>query len=162
MYFVYFSANALANKTKGGGYESEDVYQNIELVFLDIHNIHVMRSSLGKLKGIYIACGNYDGFSNRIINLRELKCMDYISCTLADICYPTIDDSKWLSNVEETRWLEHIKCIISGAVRIVDKVENNKTSVLVHCSDGWDRTSQVCTIQDSHFIILSNFNNDFT
>lgn len=33
--------------------------------------------------------------------------------------------------------------ILSGAVRIADKVENNKTSVLVHCSDGWDRTAQV-------------------
>ena len=46
-----FSANAIANKAKGGGYESEDAYQNAELVFLDIHNIHVMRESLRKLKG---------------------------------------------------------------------------------------------------------------
>ncbi|XP_039287776.1 myotubularin-related protein 2 [Nilaparvata lugens] len=44
------SANAIANKAKGGGYESEDAYQNAELVFLDIHNIHVMRESLRKLK----------------------------------------------------------------------------------------------------------------
>lgn len=41
----------MANKAKGGGYESEDIYQNIELIFLDIHNIHVMRESLRKLKG---------------------------------------------------------------------------------------------------------------
>ena len=33
--------------------------------------------------------------------------------------------------------------ILAGAVRIADKVESNKTSVLVHCSDGWDRTAQV-------------------
>jgi len=46
------SANAYANKAKGGGYESEDAYQNAELVFLDIHNIHVMRESLRKLQGI--------------------------------------------------------------------------------------------------------------
>lgn len=45
------SANAIANKAKGGGYESEDAYQNAELVFLDIHNIHVMRESLRKLRG---------------------------------------------------------------------------------------------------------------
>lgn len=31
------SVNAVANKAKGGGYESEDAYQNAELVFLDIH-----------------------------------------------------------------------------------------------------------------------------
>lgn len=43
--------NAVANKAKGGGYENEDAYQNAELVFLDIHNIHVMRESLRKLKG---------------------------------------------------------------------------------------------------------------
>ncbi len=40
--------------------------------------------------------------------------------------------------------------VLSGAVRIADKVESNKTSVLVHCSDGWDRTAQVgrvmCTV----------------
>lgn len=35
---------------KGGGVESEDAYQNAELVFLDIHNIHVMRESLRKVK----------------------------------------------------------------------------------------------------------------
>ena len=33
--------------------------------------------------------------------------------------------------------------ILAGAVRVADKVENHKTSVLVHCSDGWDRTAQV-------------------
>ena len=49
--FSFCSANAIANKAKGGGYESEDAYQNAELVFLDIHNIHVMRESLRKLKG---------------------------------------------------------------------------------------------------------------
>lgn len=67
----------------------------------------------------------------------------HICLNFVEECYPNIDDNKWLSAIEATKWLEHIKCIISGAVRIVDKVENNKTSVLVHCSDGWDRTAQV-------------------
>ena len=30
-------------QAKGGGYEHEDNYQNAEVIFLDIHNIHVMR-----------------------------------------------------------------------------------------------------------------------
>ena len=41
--------NAVANMAKGGGYESEDSYQNAEFVFLDIHNIHKMRESLRKV-----------------------------------------------------------------------------------------------------------------
>ncbi|RVE60243.1 hypothetical protein OJAV_G00179010 [Oryzias javanicus] len=45
------SVNAVANKATGGGYEGDE-YQNAELVFLDIQNIHVMRESLKKLKDI--------------------------------------------------------------------------------------------------------------
>ncbi|XP_031175992.1 myotubularin-related protein 2 isoform X2 [Sander lucioperca] len=107
------SVNAAANKMKGGGFESEDAYQNAELVFLDIHNIHVMRESLRKLK---------------------------------DVVYPNIEDSHWLSNLESTHWLEHIKLIMAGALRIADKVESGKTSVVVHCSDGWDRTAQLTSL----------------
>ncbi|XP_064607720.1 myotubularin-related protein 2-like isoform X2 [Liolophura sinensis] len=105
--------NALANKAKGGGYEREDVYQSAVVDFLDIHNIHVMRESLRKLK---------------------------------DVCFPSIDDTHWYSNLEATHWLDHIKQILAGAVKIADKVESNKTSVLVHCSDGWDRTSQLTAL----------------
>lgn len=70
-------------------YEAEDAYQNVEVIFLDIHNIHVMRESLRKLK---------------------------------EICFPANDDQKWLSAVDSTLWLKHVKCILAGAVRIVDKV----------------------------------------
>lgn len=141
---------------KGGGYESEDSYQNAELFFLDIHNIHVMRESLRKLK---------------------------------DVVYPNIEDSIWLSNLESTHWLEHIKVrneergtrneggetpdslhsprlmvfqlILAGALRIADKVESGKTSVVVHCSDGWDRTAQLTSLAmlmlDSYYRTIRGF-----
>ncbi|XP_050081944.1 myotubularin-related protein 2 [Anopheles aquasalis] len=122
------SANAIANKAKGGGYESEDAYKNVELTFLDIHNIHVMRESLRKLK---------------------------------EICFPANDDHKWLSAVESTLWLKHIKCILGGAVRIVDRIENMRMSVVVHCSDGWDRTSQLTALSmlllDPYYRTLKGF-----
>ncbi|KAI1903163.1 hypothetical protein AGOR_G00024380 [Albula goreensis] len=122
------SVNAAANKMKGGGYESEDAYQNAELVFLDIHNIHVMRESLRKLK---------------------------------EVVYPNIEESHWLSNLESTHWLEHIKLILAGALRIADKVESGKTSVVVHCSDGWDRTAQLTSLAmlmlDGHYRTIRGF-----
>ena len=46
--------NAEATRLKGGGYESEDNYQNLEFVFLDIENIHVMRESYKKVQSIKI------------------------------------------------------------------------------------------------------------
>uniref|UniRef100_A0A8C9VM26 Phosphatidylinositol-3,5-bisphosphate 3-phosphatase MTMR2 n=1 Tax=Scleropages formosus TaxID=113540 RepID=A0A8C9VM26_SCLFO len=122
------SVNAVANKMKGGGFESEDAYQNAELVFLDIHNIHVMRESLRKLK---------------------------------EVVYPNIEESHWLSNLESTHWLEHIKLILAGALRIADKVESGKTSVVVHCSDGWDRTAQLTSLAmlmlDGYYRTLRGF-----
>lgn len=80
--------------TNDFSYESEDAYQNAELVFLDIHNIHVMRESLRKLK---------------------------------ELCFPNIDETRWLSGIEQTYWLKHIKCILAGAARIVDKVLHSLT-----------------------------------
>ncbi|PRP78418.1 myotubularin-related protein 2 [Planoprotostelium fungivorum] len=48
----------------------------------------------------------------------------------------------WLSELESSHWLDHIQLILDGALHIVDDIEK-KTSVLVHCSDGWDRTAQL-------------------
>ncbi|EGW12792.1 Myotubularin-related protein 1 [Cricetulus griseus] len=116
------------NKAKGGGYESESAYPNAELVFLEIHNIHVMRESLRKLK---------------------------------EIVYPSIDESRWLSNVDGTHWLEYIRVLLAGAVRIADKIESGKTSVVIHCSDGWDRTSQLTSLAmlmlDSYYRSIKGF-----
>ena len=36
--------------------------------------------------------------------------------------------------------------VLAGAVRIADRIESQKTSVIVHCSDGWDRTSQLTAL----------------
>uniref|UniRef100_A0A8C2UIQ2 Myotubularin n=1 Tax=Chinchilla lanigera TaxID=34839 RepID=A0A8C2UIQ2_CHILA len=107
------SVNAVANKATGGGYESDDAYHNAELSFLDIHNIHVMRESLKKVK---------------------------------DIVYPNVEESHWLSSLESTHWLEHIKLVLTGAIQVADKVSSGKSSVLVHCSDGWDRTAQLTSL----------------
>lgn len=40
----------------------------------------------------------------------------------------------------DTRWLKHILRILSGASRVAEILHEQNASVLVHCSDGWDRT----------------------
>ncbi len=81
---------------------------------------------------------------------------------LKELCFPAIgDEQHWYSNLESTHWLEHIRSILSGTLRIVDKIENNKTSVVVHCSDGWDRTAQLTSLSmillDPYFRTLKGF-----
>nr|XP_030702809.1 myotubularin isoform X4 [Globicephala melas] len=122
------NVNAVANKATGGGYESDDAYHNAELFFLDIHNIHVMRESLKKVK---------------------------------DIVYPNVEESHWLSSLESTHWLEHIKLVLTGAIQVADRVSSGKSSVVVHCSDGWDRTAQLTSLAmlmlDSYYRSIEGF-----
>uniref|UniRef100_A0A8C1WE62 phosphatidylinositol-3,5-bisphosphate 3-phosphatase n=1 Tax=Cyprinus carpio TaxID=7962 RepID=A0A8C1WE62_CYPCA len=111
-----------------GGYENESFYINVELNFLEIPNIHVMRESLRKLK---------------------------------EVVYPAIDQQRWFSSVDSTHWLEYIRLLLAGAVRIADRLESGKTSVVVHCSDGWDRTAQLTSLAmlmlDAHYRSLRGF-----
>uniref|UniRef100_A0A663FFC1 phosphatidylinositol-3,5-bisphosphate 3-phosphatase n=1 Tax=Aquila chrysaetos chrysaetos TaxID=223781 RepID=A0A663FFC1_AQUCH len=53
------------------------------------------------------------------------------------------------------------KMLLAGAVRIADKIESGKTSVVVHCSDGWDRTAQLTALAmlmlDSYYRTIKGF-----
>uniref|UniRef100_A0A672RP72 phosphatidylinositol-3,5-bisphosphate 3-phosphatase n=1 Tax=Sinocyclocheilus grahami TaxID=75366 RepID=A0A672RP72_SINGR len=122
------STVADTNKAKDGGYENESFYINVELNFLEIPNMHVMRESLRKLK---------------------------------EVVYPAIDQQRWFSSVDSTHWLEYIRLLLAGAVRIADRIESGKTSVVVHCSDGWDRTAQLTSLAmlmlDAHYRSLRGF-----
>lgn len=42
-------------------------------------------------------------------------------------------------------WLQHIHCVLEGAFLVANQV-NSGLSVLIHCSDGWDRTAQISSI----------------
>uniref|UniRef100_A0A3B4DY39 phosphatidylinositol-3,5-bisphosphate 3-phosphatase n=1 Tax=Pygocentrus nattereri TaxID=42514 RepID=A0A3B4DY39_PYGNA len=122
------SSVADTNKAKDGGYENESFYPNVELNFLEIPNIHVMRESLRKLK---------------------------------EVVYPAIDEQRWFSSIDATHWLEYTRLLLAGAVKIADRIESGKTSVVVHCSDGWDRTAQLTSLAmlmlDSHYRSLRGF-----
>lgn len=54
--------------------------------------------------------------------------------------------SDYLVGLESSGWLRHIKAIVDAAVFLTRAVTVEGASVLVHCSDGWDRTAQVCAL----------------
>jgi hypothetical protein len=233
--------NAVANLATGGGYESEDNYSHCELVFLNIHNIHVMRESLRKI--YEMAAPSPSNYTSALLSSSNSAIYNLSSAYLVNASvnnYPTIianiagiqtgiagaasniptnlvsvgltsnnsfnsnsssgvlgtsaagahqrvnsgagfpstsgvasvsssssssasaallasssgsvstgnvsagsDDKNYFINLENSKWLEHIRCILSGAMKIVKLISIHRSSVLVHCSDGWDRTSQV-------------------
>eukprot|EP01119_Soliformovum_irregulare_P019427 TRINITY_DN6141_c0_g1_i4.p1 TRINITY_DN6141_c0_g1~~TRINITY_DN6141_c0_g1_i4.p1 ORF type:complete len:447 (+),score=107.02 TRINITY_DN6141_c0_g1_i4:449-1789(+) len=55
------------------------------------------------------------------------------------------EQDNWLAQLENTGWLKHIKSILNGAVEVRDAICAGE-SVLIHCSDGWDRTAQLSSL----------------
>lgn len=50
------------------------------------------------------------------------------------------------------RWLSHVRTVLSSAWTVAFKAHTQRTPVLVHCSHGWDRTSQVGCAVAANFV----------
>ncbi|XP_055844616.1 myotubularin-related protein 4-like isoform X3 [Episyrphus balteatus] len=59
------------------------------------------------------------------------------------LCASTPDVPNWLSLLEKTMWLQHLSGLLAASVTICHAIEKKGRPVLVHCSDGWDRTPQL-------------------
>ena len=117
--------NAMANMAIGKGYEMQSNYEGVEVFFLDIENIHVMRSSLTRLMDLTCGMG--------AVPMRDGH-----------------GDEHWLTNLESNKWLSHVQQVLVGSVKMARVVtgqgQSGGETVVVHCSDGWDRTSQLCAL----------------
>eukprot|EP01033_Poteriospumella_lacustris_P010448 gene10448-7427_t len=124
--------NANANAMQGKGFENIAYFGGASvasLVFLDIDNIHVMRSSLHRAKDALTEMPVF--VSNTTSTL-----------TLSDDV--TLEDSS-LSSFASSKWLQHVAAVLRGAVAIADSLHAGYP-MLVHCSDGWDRTAQLSAL----------------
>lgn len=53
----------------------------------------------------------------------------------------------WLVNLESTKWFQYLGALIRTARLVCDSIKSAR-SVLIHCSDGWDRTSQIASLAE--------------
>eukprot|EP01087_Luapelamoeba_hula_P021583 TRINITY_DN7582_c0_g1_i1.p1 TRINITY_DN7582_c0_g1~~TRINITY_DN7582_c0_g1_i1.p1 ORF type:complete len:621 (-),score=159.07 TRINITY_DN7582_c0_g1_i1:89-1951(-) len=82
-------------------------------------------------------------------------------CSEKELCLNSSKDDKgWLSAVDATRWLEHVALLLQCTQKIVNSLEEG-VSVFTHCSDGWDRTSQLTGLSmlclDPYYRTLDGF-----
>ncbi|XP_067866351.1 myotubularin-related protein 4 isoform X4 [Heterodontus francisci] len=56
------------------------------------------------------------------------------------------DPGNWLSALESTKWLQHLSVMLKAAMLVANVVDREGRPVLVHCSDGWDRTPQIVAL----------------
>ncbi|XP_037322754.2 myotubularin-related protein 4 isoform X2 [Pungitius pungitius] len=80
---------------------------------------------------------------------------------LRTVCSQIPDPGNWLSALESTRWLQHLSVMLKAATLVCSAVERDGRPVLVHCSDGWDRTPQIVALSkillDPYYRTLEGF-----
>ena len=59
---------------------------------------------------------------------------------------PNASDIQWMQLVENTNWTSMTRLILSASWQTAFHVHYNRLPVLLHCSHGWDRTSQVSAL----------------
>ncbi|KAL3320051.1 Myotubularin- protein 2 [Cichlidogyrus casuarinus] len=104
---------------------------------------------------------NYENIQYIFLNIQNIHAMRGSQTKITDACFSKPDDSKWFKQLSDSKWLYHLKQILFAATSIADKIENHKTSILVHCSDGWDRTAQITSLAmimlDPHYRTIRGF-----
>lgn len=113
--------NALAQIALGGGTEIIDYYNfnnTSKRLFLGIDNIHIVSDTMTSL------------IDNFLID--------------SDIFVTITDQNN--QNCKYHNWIKYIKLILSSVDKLSKSMIFNGSNILVHCSDGWDRTAQIISL----------------
>jgi len=90
---------------------------------------------------------NYPNMHLTFCNIGNIHAVSDSYKKLINLCHSTsANDVAWTQLVEETKWLHHLRVILKASWDCAVTVHYKRLPVLVHCSHGWDRTSQVCAL----------------
>lgn len=123
------TANAVANTARGAGTENMEYYKDAKKTYSGIDHIHAMRESLGKV----------------VDALREA---DTVAASASGHLPGEAQQLAILDRqaLRRSGWLRHMSNIMEAVALIVRNIHINSSHVLIHCSDGWDRTSQLSAL----------------
>uniref|UniRef100_A0A131XZU7 phosphatidylinositol-3,5-bisphosphate 3-phosphatase n=1 Tax=Ixodes ricinus TaxID=34613 RepID=A0A131XZU7_IXORI len=88
----------------------------------------------------------YENIKFQFFGIENIHVMRNSLQKLIDTCElsePTMNS--FLNGLESSGWLRHVRAIMETSYFIARAVEDG-VSVVVHCSDGWDRTAQTCSL----------------
>ena len=103
--------NAQANRLRGGGFEEPNVYKTCDITFCDIANIHSVTNVFNKMKDIPEEPAIFNSIQT------------------------------YGPRVEQSGNLQLISTILKGVNMMMKSILEKGQNILVHCSDGWDRTA---------------------
>eukprot|EP00456_Euglypha_rotunda_P038312 TRINITY_DN29427_c0_g1_i5.p1 TRINITY_DN29427_c0_g1~~TRINITY_DN29427_c0_g1_i5.p1 ORF type:complete len:310 (-),score=49.11 TRINITY_DN29427_c0_g1_i5:12-806(-) len=82
----------------------------------------------------------------RFMNIQNIHVMRESFQKLTKACNRTIDPMQFVAEVTASGWLFHLSEILKATFSMVLALDRDKLSILSHCSDGWDRTSQLVAL----------------
>lgn len=95
----------------------------------------------------YENTSNYPGCSLQFCNIGNIHAVRDAYQKLSQLCLSTVNaDLQFATAVEDTKWLSHMRLLWSAAWETAYWVHVHRLPVLLHCSHGWDRTSQVAAL----------------
>lgn len=151
---------ALGNQLMGKGMEDMSNYEQSELHFLNIDNIHAIRSSLGKLFEYLTAESTQTASDLRRLvpttgphTLSTSSSASSSSAVTSATELRSADDgvqkdalsNDSLNRLADTQWLHYTSLILKSSAKVAALLHRGN-SVLIHCSDGWDRTAQLSSL----------------
>lgn len=82
----------------------------------------------------------------QFMNLANIHSIRKSFHAVRQLCASDSEQPNYLSLLENTRWLQHMSGLLQAAVTVASAIESDGRPVLVHCSDGWDRTPQIVAL----------------
>lgn len=97
-----------------------------------------------RARGGGVECAEYYPSSEiQFMNLGNIHAIRKSFQALRTLCASQSELPNWLGLLERTCWLQYLSGLLSAAINVCHVIERQGRPVLVHCSDGWDRTPQI-------------------
>uniref|UniRef100_A0A0K0E3G7 phosphatidylinositol-3,5-bisphosphate 3-phosphatase n=1 Tax=Strongyloides stercoralis TaxID=6248 RepID=A0A0K0E3G7_STRER len=104
---------------------------------------------------------NYESCNLEFMDIQNIHAVRELIKKCRDVCAEYPENPHLRDIVESTKWFSYIRSILRAAEYVVNLVNNEKKTVLVHCSDGWDRTAQITSLSmlmmDPYYRTINGF-----
>jgi myotubularin-related protein 1/2 len=111
--------------------------------------------------GGYEDAKHYENASLDFENIANIHVVRESLAAVREACAPTTAEDEYLMKVSNSKWLNLLKSILMSVVKSVALLDQHCASILIHCSDGWDRTSQCSALTqiciDPYFRTIEGF-----
>jgi myotubularin-related protein 3/4 len=127
-----------------GSMETENVNMDKPKKILIVDARSYASAVTNRARGGGVECAEYYTSAEiQFMNLGNIHAIRKSFHALRFLCASPSDIPNWFSLLERTMWLQHMSGLLAANLIVIHAIERNHRPVLVHCSDGWDRTPQI-------------------